>query len=194
MTALVQNQPTLVETLWQGDNALARNIVLAVVGSLALWASAKIQVPFFPVPITMQTFVVLVIGMTFGWRLGGATFALYLAEGAIGLPVFAGTPEKGIGMAYMIGPTGGYLLGMLLATMCVGWLAQRGWDRRILTTAAAMVGRYRQNRTSCISVTGSLETSRKIAKKQLIDRVQYIRDSFAKNSNKAVALKRKANA
>ncbi len=140
MTALVQNQPTLAETLWQGDNTITRNIILAVVGSLALWASAKIQVPFFPVPITMQTFVVLVIGMTFGWRLGGATFALYLAEGATGMPVFAGTPEKGIGLAYMVGPTGGYLLGMLLATMAVGWLAQqRGWDRHMLTTAAAML-------------------------------------------------------
>ena len=139
MTALVHNQPTLAETLWQSDNGLARNVVLAVVGSLALWASAKIQVPFYPIPITMQTFVVLVIGMTFGWRLGGATFALYLAEGAMGLPVFAGTPEKGLGLAYLIGPTGGYLLGMLLATVVVGWLAQRGWDRRILTTAAAML-------------------------------------------------------
>ena len=139
MTALVQNQPTLAQTLWQGDNTLARNITLAVLGSLALWASAKIQVPFYPVPATMQTFVVLVIGMTFGWRLGGATFALYLAEGSLGLSVFAGTPEKGLGLAYMMGPTGGYLLGMLLATVVVGWLAQRGWDRRILTAAAAML-------------------------------------------------------
>lgn len=139
MTALVQNQPTLVETLWQGDNTLVRNIVLAVAGSLALWVSAKIQVPFYPVPITMATFVVLVIGMTFGWRLGGATVALYLAEGAMGLPVFAGTPEKGIGLAYMMGPTGGYLLGYLLAAVTVGWLAQRGWDRHILTAAAAML-------------------------------------------------------
>ena len=138
MTAVVQNQPTLAETLWQGDNTLARNITLAVIGSLALWVSAKIQIPFFPVPITMQTFVVLVIGMTFGWRLGGATFALYLAEGAMGLPVFAGSPENGLGLAYMVGPTGGYLLGMLLATVVVGWLAEKGWDRRILTTAAAM--------------------------------------------------------
>ena len=138
MTALVQNQPTLAQTLWQGDNTFARNVVLAVLGSLALWASAKIQVPFYPVPATMQTFVVLVIGMTFGWRLGGATFALYLAEGAMGLSVFAGTPEKGLGLAYMMGPTGGYLMGMLLATIVVGWLAQRGWDRRILTAAAAM--------------------------------------------------------
>ena len=139
MTALVQNQPTLAQTLWRGDNTLARNITLAVLGSLALWASAKIQVPFYPVPATMQTFVVLVIGMTFGWRLGGATFALYLAEGSLGLSVFAGTPEKGLGLAYMMGPTGGYLLGMLLATVVVGWLAQRGWDRRILTAAAAML-------------------------------------------------------
>jgi len=139
MTALVQNQPTLAQTLWQGDNTLARNVVLAVLGSLALWASAKISIPFYPVPMTMQTFVVLVIGMCFGWRLGGATFALYLAEGAMGLPVFAGTPEKGIGIAYMIGPTGGFLLGMFLATMVVGWLAERGWDRHILTAAAAML-------------------------------------------------------
>jgi len=141
MSTLVQNQPihtTLAQTLWQGDNTLARNVVLAILGSLALWVSAKIQIPFYPVPQTMQTFVVLVIGMCFGWKLGGATFALYLAEGAMGLPVFAGTPEKGIGIAYMIGGTGGFLFGMLVATMVVGWLAERGWDRHILTAAAAM--------------------------------------------------------
>jgi len=117
---------------------LLRNILLAVAGSLALWISAKVQVPFYPVPMTMQTFVVLVIGMAFGWRLGAATVLLYLAEGAAGLPVFAGTPERGIGLAYMAGPTGGYLVGFVLAAATVGVLAERGWDRRIPTTLAAM--------------------------------------------------------
>jgi biotin transport system substrate-specific component len=139
MTTLVQNQQTLIQTLWPADNALVRNIILAVVGSIALWASAKIQIPFYPIPITMQTFVVLVIGMTFGWKLGGATLLLYLAEGAMGLPVLAGTPEKGIGIAYMVGPTGGYLLGMLVAAVVVGWLAENGWDRRVVTTALSML-------------------------------------------------------
>ena len=106
---------------------------------MALWISAKIQVPFYPVPITMQTFVVLMAGMAFGWRLGAATILLYLAEGALGLPVFAGTPEKGIGLAYMAGPTGGYLLGFVLAAALVGWLAERGFDRNVMLTAIAML-------------------------------------------------------
>ncbi|MDQ6435472.1 biotin transporter BioY [Mesorhizobium sp. LHD-90] len=131
--------PTLASRLSGGTAPLARNVLLAIVGSLALWASAKIQVPFYPVPITMQTFVVLAMGMAFGRRLAAATVALYLAQGAIGLPVFAGTPERGIGLAYMAGPTGGYLLGYLPAAALCGWLAERGWDRRIATTAAAML-------------------------------------------------------
>jgi len=130
---------TLAQTLWKGENALARSILLAVAGSLALWVSAKIQVPFYPVPMTMQTFVVLFVGMAFGSRLGMATIALYLAEGMVGLPVFAGTPEKGVGLAYMMGPTGGYLLGYLLAAATVGALAERGFDRNVVTTALAML-------------------------------------------------------
>jgi biotin transport system substrate-specific component len=113
--------------------------MLAIAGSLLLTASAKFKVPMYPVPISMQTFVVLVIGMLYGWKLGGATVFLYLFQGAINLPVFAGTPEKGLGMAYMMGPTGGYLAGFLVAAMLVGWLAQKGWDRNILTTFFAMV-------------------------------------------------------
>jgi len=89
--------------------------------------------------MTLQTLVVLIIGMAYGWRLGGATVALYLAQGAIGLPVFAGTPEKASGIVYMVGPTGGFLLGFLLAAIAVGYLAERGWDRNILTTAGAML-------------------------------------------------------
>ncbi len=129
----------LVDTLWSGAHVWSRNMALAILGSIALWISAKIQIPFYPVPMTMQTFVVLVIGMTFGWRLGGATVALYLVQGAFGLPVFAGTPEKGIGLAYLLGPTGGYLFGFWVAAMVVGWLACKGWDRNVRRSLAAMV-------------------------------------------------------
>ncbi len=131
---------TLATTLWpaQDSTKYVRAVVLAVVGSMAMAISAKIQIPFYPVPMTMQTFVVLTIGMAYGWRLGGATVALYLAEGALGLPVFAGTPEKGIGVAYMMGPTGGYLMGFFLAAVFVGWLAEKGWDRNVLMTLGAM--------------------------------------------------------
>jgi biotin transport system substrate-specific component len=77
--------------------------------------------------------------MAYGWRLGAATILLYLAEGAMGLPVFAGTPEKGLGLAYMAGSTGGYLFGFILAAAASGWLAERGWDRRAIPTALAML-------------------------------------------------------
>ena len=138
MTAGTTYQP-LANVLINQENTLARNVALAVAGSIALWVSAKVQIPFLPVPMTLQTLVVLIIGMAYGWRLGAATVALYLAQGAVGLPVFADTPEKGIGLAYMIGPTGGYLVGFLLAAMAVGYLAERGWDRNIFTTAGAML-------------------------------------------------------
>ena len=88
--------------------------------------------------MTMQTFVVLVIGMAYGSRLGLATVALYLLQGALGLPVFAGTPEKGVGLAYMMGPTGGYLLGFAVAAWVCGWLAERGFDRSPLKSLVAM--------------------------------------------------------
>jgi biotin transport system substrate-specific component len=132
-------RPTLVSQLPAVGSPALRNVLLTLAGSIVLWASAKIQVPFYPVPLTLQTFAVLVIGAAFGWRLGAATVALYLLEGALGLPVFAGTPEKGIGLAYMMGPTGGYLAGYVLAAALTGALAERGWDRRFASTAAAMV-------------------------------------------------------
>jgi biotin transport system substrate-specific component len=132
-------KPTLAEALWPANSKALRAVTLMVAGSLLLWAAAKIQVPFYPVPMTFSTFAVLAIGMAYGWRLGAATVILYLAEGAAGLPVFAGTPEKGIGLAYMMGPTGGYLLGYVLAAALCGWLAERGWDRNVATTALAML-------------------------------------------------------
>jgi len=138
LTALT---PTLASTLWpaQSVNArVARNVLLALGGTLALTVSAKTQIPFWPVPMTMQTFVVLVIGMAYGTRLGVATMALYLLEGALGLPVFAGTPGKGVGLAYMMGPTGGYLLGFVAGAGLCGWLAERGFDRSPLKMFVAM--------------------------------------------------------
>ncbi|MBT5520950.1 MAG: biotin transporter BioY [Rhodospirillales bacterium] len=118
---------------------LTRQVALAIAGSLLIALASKIQVPFYPIPMTLQTLAILTIGMAYGWRLGTATLILYLLEGAVGLPVLAGTPEKGIGLAYMLGGTGGYLIGFVLAAGCCGWLAERGWDRRILTTAATML-------------------------------------------------------
>ncbi len=133
--------PTLASAVWPSEkvSGMVRNVILAVGGTALLTIAAKIQVPFYPVPMTMQTFVVLALGMAYGWRLGGATLILYLAEGAVGLPVFAGTPEKGIGLAYMLGGTGGYLIGFVLAAALCGWLGERGWDRNVAKTALAML-------------------------------------------------------
>jgi biotin transport system substrate-specific component len=121
---------TFADVLWpaQGASRPLRALLLAILGSALLTISAKIEVPFYPVPMTMQTLVVLLLGMAFGARLGAATVLLYLAEGAIGLPVFAGTPERGIGLAYMMGPTGGYLVGFVLSAAVTGWLTERRRD------------------------------------------------------------------
>jgi biotin transport system substrate-specific component len=134
-TAPTVPTPVLADHLWRGRGFL-RSAALVAIGSLALAISAKIQVPFWPVPITMQSLVVLLIGLAYGSRLGAATVLAYLVEGLAGLPVFAGLSA---GPAYMMGPTGGYLLGFLLAAAFVGWLAERGWDRTLGGTAAALV-------------------------------------------------------
>ena len=93
---------------------------IALIGSIALAISSKVKIPFYPVPMTMQTLVVIMIGAAFGWKLGLATVSLYLFEGIVGLPVFSGTPEKGIGLVYFTGPTMGYLIGFLLAVFLAG--------------------------------------------------------------------------
>jgi len=95
-------------------------IVLTIAGTIFITISAKIKIPFYPVPMTMQTFVILLIGITLGYRIGLAIVSLYLFEGIIGLPVFASSPEKGIGIAYFIGPTMGYLIGFLAAVYFSG--------------------------------------------------------------------------
>ena len=101
-------------------NKIAKIILVSILGTLLLTISAKVKIPFYPVPMTMQTFVVLFLGIALGPKIGLLTISLYLFEGIFGLPVFAGTPEKGIGLAYFMGPTGGYLVGFLAATYVAG--------------------------------------------------------------------------
>ena len=101
-------------------NKITKVILIAIFGSLLLTISAKIKIPFYPVPMTMQTFVVLFLGIMLGSKIGLLTVSLYLFEGIFGLPVFAGTPEKGIGLIYFTGPTMGYLVGFLVAVYFAG--------------------------------------------------------------------------
>jgi biotin transport system substrate-specific component len=129
---------TLLEALWPAhDNArILRALVMVVVGVGVLTASSYIRVPMWPVPMTMQTFAVLGLGAAYGLRLGGATVLTYLAVGILGGPVFS---EGASGWAYFTGTTGGYLFGFMVSAALVGWLAERGWDRQIVTMAAAMI-------------------------------------------------------
>ncbi|MCE8008764.1 biotin transporter BioY [Aestuariivita sp.] len=113
--------------------------MLAVAGSILIAISAKIKVPMWPVDMSLQTLAIFTIAAVFGFKLGLATILLYLAEGAVGFPVFQGTPERGIGLAYMVGPTGGYLVGFVVMTAITGWAADRGWWRNPLKIGAAML-------------------------------------------------------
>lgn len=113
----------------KGAARLASQIFLAIAGTLLLTVSAKTKVVLGPVDISLQTLAVMLIAAAFGLRLGLATLLLYMAQGAAGLPVFQSTPEKGIGIVYMLGTTGGYLAGFVAMAVIVGWAADRGWDR-----------------------------------------------------------------
>ena len=104
------------------NQKILKSFVLIFVGSLTLTLSAKLKIPFYPVPMTMQTFVVLFLGMAFGYKIGLATVGIYLLEGIIGIPVFSNSPEKGVGLVYFTGPTMGYLVGFLLAVFFAGYL------------------------------------------------------------------------
>lgn len=112
---------------------------LALAGTAIITVAAKVQVPFWPVPATLQTLAIFTLAAAYGRNLAVATMALYLLQGAAGLPVFAGTPEKGIGLAYMAGPTGGYLVGFLVMAAIAGWAADRGWSRNPLKLGAALL-------------------------------------------------------
>ena len=130
MSAATLSRPLVSLALPQeGAMRYAALVLLAVAGTLVLTRAAKTTVPLGPVDLYLGNLAVLVIAAAFGFRLGLATVLLYMAEGAAGLPVFQSTPEKGIGLVYMMGTTGGYLVGMVLAAALVGWAADRGWDR-----------------------------------------------------------------
>lgn len=131
-------RPVLSDVLGpsEGMSLRVKQVLLVILGIAALTIAAKIRVPMWPVPITMQTFAVLVIGAAYGPRLGVATLLAYLALGAAGFAVFSG--ESG-GLAYMTGPTGGYLVGFAVAAGVMGWLAARGWDRTVWSMAGALL-------------------------------------------------------
>src|ERR1700704_5371184 len=118
-----------------GFSSVLRTVILIALGTALLALSAKVNLPLPYVPMTLQTLVVLVIGAVYGWRLGTATVIAYLAEGAIGWPVFAGPVG---GLAPLVGPTAGYLYGFVLAAFATGWLSQRGWDRSVVWLFVAM--------------------------------------------------------
>jgi biotin transport system substrate-specific component len=136
--AAVSHSP-LAELLWprREDRSFRalRGAILVALGTALLTLSAKVNLPLPYVPMTLQTLVVLMIGAAYGWRLGSATVIAYLAEGAIGLPVFAGPVG---GLAPLVGPTAGYLYGFVLAALATGWLSQRGWDRSVVWLFVAM--------------------------------------------------------
>jgi biotin transport system substrate-specific component len=130
---------TIADVFRPDERALAflYDAIVVICGSLLVGLSAQIRIylPFSPVPITAQTFTVLILGALLGSRRGGLTILAYLAEGALGLPVFAG----GIGIPVLIGPTGGFLVGFVFAALLVGKLAEMGWDRHVSTTIIAMI-------------------------------------------------------
>ncbi len=129
-----------IDRLWRTEteaDRATRAVVLALLGTLLLWASARMQVPFFPVKMSLQSLVVMMIGAFYGSRLGAATVVAYLLEGLAGLPVFQSTPEKGVGLLYMMGPTGGYLVGFVVLAYLIGLAVERGYARSLLLMTMA---------------------------------------------------------
>ena len=114
------------------QSQIIKKLIIVFLGSLLLTISAKIKIPFylFPVPMPMQTFVVLFLGISLGYKIGSATVILYLLEGIFGLPVFSNSPEKGVGLAYFTGPTMGYLIGFVLAAFLIGYLQLDDWTKK----------------------------------------------------------------
>lgn len=131
-TAVTRNQP-LIQSLG-GTDTLTRKIMMVLFGTVLLAVSAKINVPMFPVPMTLQTLTISLIGLTYGSRLAGVTLLAYLAQGAMGLPVFAGAMA---GLPYMMGPTGGFLVGFVGMAWLTGVLVERGLNAGFLRLFAA---------------------------------------------------------
>ncbi|MDE0524284.1 MAG: biotin transporter BioY [Boseongicola sp.] len=140
MTTLA-TRPVLADTFWETTESgiWIKRVALLVAGVLALTIAAKLKVPMWPVPITMGTFAVLAIGTAYGPALGLSTILVYLAVGAFGLDVFAGNSAGTTGLTYMMGTTGGYLVGYALAATALGWFARKGWDRDIKWMALALL-------------------------------------------------------
>jgi len=132
---MIGTREAMVDVAWKGTG-LRRDAVLVFGGAVALALLAQIQIPLQPVPVTGQTFGVLLVGALLGSRRGALSMLTYLSMGAAGLPVFAGL---GAGASHFAGPTGGYLVGFVVAAWLIGRLAERGWDRRVHTTALAML-------------------------------------------------------
>ena len=133
----MNNNRILINNLkiFQGLNANVVNVVLILFGTLLLTISAKAQVPFWPVPMTMQTFIVFLIGATYGVRLSFLTLVAYLFEGAIGLPVFA----TGSGIVYLTGPTAGYLYGMTIAAVVISFFANNGYSTSYIKSFISII-------------------------------------------------------
>lgn len=130
----------LATAVWPDNaNRWVQAIVLILVGTAILAISAKIKVPFRPVPVTLQTLAIMALAAAYGSRLAVATVVAYLLEGAVGFPVFTNTPPEVAGSAYLIGPTGGFLIGFIALAWIVGTAADRGWDRSVPKLLAAMV-------------------------------------------------------
>ena len=124
------------------QSKLIKSLIVIVLGSIVLTISAKIKIPFYPVPMTMQTFVVLLLGLSFGYKIGLSAVGLYLIEGIAGLPVFSNSPERGIGIVYFTGPTMGYLIGFLFACYLASFVKLRDNFLKIffkLTIAASTI-------------------------------------------------------
>lgn len=139
MQSSVAGHGALVPSLWRGASRTTQDVILVIAGTLIIAVAAKIKVPFFPVPMTLQTFAILLIAATYGMRLGTLTVLAYLGEGLLGLPVFTNTPPAIAGPAYFLGPTGGFLAGFVLMAIIVGYAADRGWDRSIAKLIGTMV-------------------------------------------------------
>lgn len=120
-----------------GTGSLLKKTLLVIAGTIFIALAAQVAIPFIPVPLTLQTFAILIVGLTFGARLGAVTLLTYLAEGAAGLPVFA---NGGAGLAYMMGPTAGFLLGFVLMAYLAGLAVDKGIAKGFFSTAAVAIG------------------------------------------------------
>lgn len=163
---------------------LSWQIGAVILGTLFLALSSYIKVPMLPVPMTMQTFAVTLVGALMGWRLGGLTIVAWLAEGALGLPVLSGGAA---GVQHFVGPTGGYLFAFPIAGMLVGWLAQRGWNgRRVgLAFAAMLLG----NATCLVLGAAWLSTLVGFDKALMVGVVPFLAGAVVKSALGAATLK-----